>query len=67
MTETMLRRYLTERALESTLIFLLENIASACLGIAHLARNGAFADNLGGASAANVQGETRKTLDNYSE
>lgn len=67
MTETMPRRHLTERALDPTLIFLSEVIASACLAIAHLARNGAFADNLGGASAANVQGETRKTLDNYSE
>jgi fructose-1,6-bisphosphatase I len=63
MTETTLRRYLTESALDPNLIFLLEDIASACRVIANLVRNGAFEGNLGSANETNVQGETQKTLD----
>ncbi len=63
MTEKTLRRYLTESALDPNLIFLLEDIASACRVIANRIRNGAFEGNLGSADATNVQGETQKTLD----
>jgi fructose-1,6-bisphosphatase I len=63
MTETTLRRHLTQSALDPNLIFLLEDIASACRAIANLVRNGAFEGNLGSANVTNVQGETQKTLD----
>lgn len=63
MTEMTLRRYLTERSENPNLIFLLEDVASACRVIASLIRDGAFADNLGSAGQENVQGETQKTLD----
>jgi fructose-1,6-bisphosphatase I len=60
---TTLRRYLTQSTLDPNLIFLLEDIASACRSIANLVRNGAFEGNLGSANEINVQGETQKTLD----
>jgi fructose-1,6-bisphosphatase I len=60
---TTLRRYLTKSDLDPNLIFLLEDIASACRSIANLVRNGEFEGNLGSANAINVQGETQKTLD----
>jgi fructose-1,6-bisphosphatase I len=63
MIDMTLRRYLTERALDPNLIFLLEDIASSCRVIANSVRNGAFDGNLGSANAMNVQGETQKTLD----
>ena len=63
MTDTTLRRHLTKSALDPNLIFLLEDIASACRAIANLVRNGAFEGNLGSADEINVQGETQKTLD----
>ncbi|KQI70764.1 fructose 1,6-bisphosphatase [Loktanella sp. 5RATIMAR09] len=63
MTEKTLRRHLTESALDPNLIFLLEDIASACRVVANKIRNGAFDGNLGSADAKNVQGETQKTLD----
>ena len=63
MTQTTLRRHLTESALDPNLIFLIEDIASACRSIAHLVRNGAFEGHLGSTSETNVQGETQKTLD----
>ena len=56
---TTLRRYLTKSDLDPNLIFLLEDIASACRSIANLFRNGAFDGNLGSANAINVQGETQ--------
>ncbi|WP_395002456.1 class 1 fructose-bisphosphatase [Cypionkella sp.] len=63
MTDMTLRRYLTASDQPANLIFLLEDIASACRMIATLVREGAFAGNLGSAGAVNVQGETQKTLD----
>ncbi|WP_394199049.1 class 1 fructose-bisphosphatase [Litoreibacter albidus] len=63
MTDTTLRRYLTQSALDPNLIFLIEDIASSCRVIANSVRNGAFEGNLGSAGATNVQGEAQKTLD----
>ena len=63
MTDMTLRRYLTASEQPANLIFLLEDIASACRVIATLVREWAFAGNLGSAGAVNVQGETQKTLD----
>jgi fructose-1,6-bisphosphatase I len=63
MTETTLRRHLTQSALNPNLIFLLEDIASACRSIASLVRNGAFEGNLGSANVEDIQGKTQKTLD----
>lgn len=63
MTETTLRRHLTQSTSDPNLIFLLEDIASACRAIANLVRNGAFEGNLGSADVTNIQGETQKTLD----
>lgn len=45
------------------LIFLLEDIATACRTISHRVRSGAFSGILGSAGATNVQGETQKQLD----
>ncbi|MFT7059293.1 MAG: fructose-1,6-bisphosphatase I [Pseudorhodobacter sp.] len=45
------------------LIFLLEDIATACRTISHQVRSGAFSGTLGSADATNVQGETQKKLD----
>jgi fructose-1,6-bisphosphatase I len=68
MTKTLtFRRYLTgadgHPALDPNLIFLLEDVASACRVIANHIRNGAFDDVLGTSDNTNVQGETQKTLD----
>ncbi len=49
--------------LDKDLIFLLEDIATACRIISNHVRSGAFNDNLGAADATNVQGETQKKLD----
>lgn len=45
------------------LIFLLEDIATACRTISHKIRSGAFAGTLGATDDTNVQGETQKQLD----
>ncbi len=45
------------------LIFLLEDIATACRTISHKIRSGAFAGTLGATEDTNVQGETQKQLD----
>jgi len=45
------------------LIFLLEDIATACRTISHRVRSGAFSGVLGSAGATNVQGEIQKQLD----
>ena len=62
-----LRRFLTEgrnkRQIDSDLVFLLEDVASACRVIANHIRNGAFEGKLGATDDTNVQGETQKQLD----
>lgn len=67
MPEKTLRHYLTARAapdvLDPNLIFLLEDVASACRVISNQVRNGAFENTLGSSAEINVQGETQKTLD----
>ena len=68
MTEPMtLRRFLTRHAhsngLDPNLIFLIEDIASACRLIGNRLRNAAFEDNHGLAGDTNVQGEDQKKLD----
>lgn len=45
------------------LIFLLEDVATACRIISNQIRSGAFSDNLGSTDTTNVQGETQKQLD----
>lgn len=68
MTETpTLRRYLTQgynnKQIDSDLVFLLEDVASACRVIANHIQNGAFEGKLGATTDTNVQGETQKQLD----
>lgn len=62
-----LRRFLTEAyrmgQIEPDLIFLLEDIASACRAISNHVRNGAFDGKLKVINAMNVQGEIQKPLD----
>lgn len=62
-----LRRFLTEAyrmgQIEPDLIFLLEDIASACRSISNHVRNGAFDGTRGTTDAMNVQGEMQKPLD----
>ena len=62
-----LRRFLTEQAgsqsLDSDLIYLIEDIASACRSIGNRLRNAAFEGNHGLAGDTNVQGEDQKKLD----
>jgi fructose-1,6-bisphosphatase I len=62
-----LRRFLTDAnrpdPLDPNLIFLLEDVASACRTIANHIRNGAFRGILGSSQSTNIQGETQKTLD----
>lgn len=58
----LLQEYRTN-AVEKDLIFLLEDIATACREISTLIRNGGFLDNLGSTDSINVQGETQKKLD----
>ncbi|WP_116134077.1 class 1 fructose-bisphosphatase [Tropicimonas sp. IMCC34043] len=48
---------------EKDLVFLLEDIATACRVIASRIRNGSFAGDLGSAGSTNIQGETQKQLD----
>lgn len=49
--------------LEKDLVFLLEDIATACRIISNHVRDGAFQGSLGTAGSTNVQGETQKQLD----
>lgn len=49
--------------IEKDLLFLLEDIATACRVISDQVRRGPFSDNLGATDQTNVQGETQKTLD----
>ncbi|MFD1343541.1 class 1 fructose-bisphosphatase [Litorisediminicola beolgyonensis] len=58
-----LRRVLTDAGQPSDLIFLLEDIASACRAVAYEVRNGPLKGNLGLAGSENVQGEDQKPLD----
>ena len=64
---TTLRRFLTlsrnKGQIDSDLVFLLEDVASACRVIAEQIRNGAFEGKLGATESTNVQGETQKQLD----
>lgn len=52
-----------QHALEKDLVFLLEDIATACRIISHHVRSGAFVGNLGSAGSTNIQGETQKQMD----
>ncbi|SNR37409.1 class 1 fructose-bisphosphatase [Puniceibacterium sediminis] len=63
MTAITLRRHLTDAGHDSDLIFLLEDIASACRSTAYEVRNGPLKGNLGVADSINVQGEDQKPLD----
>ncbi len=58
----MLREY-RAHGTSKDLIFLLEDIATACRTISHKIRSGAFAGTLGATEDTNVQGETQKELD----
>lgn len=62
-----LRRFLTrhgdEESLDPNLIFLIEDIASACRVIGNRLRNAAFEGTFGLAGETNVQGEDQKKLD----
>ena len=53
----------SQHKLDKDLIFLLEDIATACRIISHQIRGGAFAGSLGATNSTNVQGETQKQLD----
>lgn len=63
MTAITLRRHLTDAGHDSDLIFLLEDIASACRATAYEVRNGPLKGNVGVAGSTNVQGEDQKPLD----
>ena len=63
MTNITLRRHLTDKGHDPDLIFLLEDIASACRSTAYEVRNGPLKGNLGLADSTNVQGEVQKPLD----
>lgn len=58
----LLRDYRTH-GLEKDLVFLLEDVATACRIISNHVRSGAFSNNLGTTENTNVQGETQKQLD----
>ncbi|PRY26429.1 D-fructose 1,6-bisphosphatase [Aliiruegeria haliotis] len=58
----LLQQYRTH-GVEKDLVFLLEDIATACREISFAIRNGAFFGQLGSADTTNVQGETQKELD----
>ncbi|MGB0506699.1 MAG: class 1 fructose-bisphosphatase [Pikeienuella sp.] len=64
---TTFRQFLTngnpDHPLDHDLIFLLEDVATACRVIADHVRRGAITGNLGSTSATNIQGETQKQLD----
>ena len=63
MTNITLRRHLTDKGHDPDLIFLMEDIASACRSTAYEVRNGPLKGNLGLADSTNVQGEDQKPLD----
>ena len=64
MTGLTLRRYLTQHAtLDPSLVFLIEDVGSACRVISDRIRNAAFAGDLGSSDNVNVQGEQQKPLD----
>jgi len=52
-----------DQGLDTDLMMLLEDIATACRAISDHVRNGAFANVLGAADSTNVQGEEQKKLD----
>ena len=52
-----------ENSISKDLIFLLEDVATACRIISNHIRSGAFSDSLGTTENTNVQGETQKQLD----
>ncbi|SDJ10127.1 class 1 fructose-bisphosphatase [Aliiruegeria lutimaris] len=58
----LLQEYRTH-GVEKDLVFLLEDIATACREISTLIRNGSFLETLGTAGSTNVQGEAQKKLD----
>jgi fructose-1,6-bisphosphatase I len=58
----LLNDYRTE-GLEKDLVFLLEDIATACRIISNHVRDGAFQETLGVAGSTNIQGEDQKQLD----
>ena len=49
-----------ENGSSKDLIFLLEDVATACRIISNHIRSGAFSDSLGATDITNVQGETQK-------
>lgn len=53
----------TDHMLDGDLIFLLEDIATACRIVSNSVRSGAFSNSLGATQSTNVQGETQKQLD----
>ncbi len=53
----------TNHLLDGDLIFLLEDIATACRIVSNSVRSGAFSNSLGATNSTNVQGETQKQLD----
>lgn len=63
MTRPTLRQFLTARPLDPSLVFLIEDVASACRKIGLEVRSGAFTGNLGSTAHTNVQGEVQKPLD----
>lgn len=69
MTETQMtfRQFLLQdhraNGLEKDLIFLLEDIATACRIISNHVCGGAFSGSLGATQSTNIQGETQKQLD----
>jgi len=60
-----LRRFLTRQAapIDANLVFLIEDIASACRAIGNTLRNAAFEGAQGSAGAVNVHREDQKKLD----
>ncbi|WP_299030916.1 class 1 fructose-bisphosphatase [uncultured Sulfitobacter sp.] len=67
MTQTTLRQHLTSQSIETDLMILMEDIATACRMISDRVRHGAFAGVLGAAETENIQGETQKELDVISD
>ena len=67
MTQTTLRQHLQSQHVDTDLMILMEDIATACRMIADRVRHGAFAGVLGAADTENVQGETQKELDVISD
>ena len=68
MSRITLAHYLREQqtslpTLDAALVRLIEQVAHACVGIAHALGQGALADLLGSAGQDNVQGEAQKKLD----